>query len=85
MDNNTELPGYLVEIASKFKERKDALGYKGKKLDDAALDFFIGAAVGARAAGNDDIAKHIEAVAALLVAVRGYVAVSEILKKAGTA
>lgn len=31
-------------LALKFKERSEALGYKGKKRDDAALDYFAGAA-----------------------------------------
>jgi len=31
-------------LAKRFLERSEALGYKGKKADNAALDYFCGAA-----------------------------------------
>lgn len=67
-------------VAEKFVERANALGLKGKRRDDAALDFFCGAAIGAQAANNIPLAQQIGNVAALIVAVRGAMAVIDLTK-----
>jgi hypothetical protein len=68
-------------IAEKALERVNALGLKGKKKrDDAVIDFFCGAATGAQAAGNVELAKHIGMVAYMIVAVRGCRGLVDLLK-----
>lgn len=62
----------LYNLAQHIIERAEALGLKGKKGDDMALDYIIGAAVGARIAGNEKIAGHFACVAAMIISVRGY-------------
>lgn len=68
----------LQALARKFIGRADGLGYRGKKRDDAALDFFCGAAVAPDAAERGDLSQHIHTVNALVIATRGYVAVREL-------
>lgn len=36
---------YVHQLAEKFTERANELGYKGKKRDDFALEYVVGAAV----------------------------------------
>jgi hypothetical protein len=67
-------------VAQRFIERAQALGLKGKKRDEAALDFFTGAAAGAEIAGDKDLAKHLGILCALVVAVRGFIGVNEIAR-----
>ena len=68
----------INELAKRFVERAEALGYKGKERDDAALDFFCGAAVGAEIIGNQAEADRIGRVAVMMVSVRGYIAIKEL-------
>lgn len=65
-------------LAAKMIERATALGYKGKKADNAALDFFLGGYAIAEAFGDKELAEHISRVAVMLVAVRGMLAVREL-------
>lgn len=68
----------VKQLALRFIERAEALNYKGKKRDDAALDFFCGAACVIEANGDPDLADHIGRVAVMLISVRGYFAVREL-------
>jgi hypothetical protein len=68
----------IQPIAAKCVERAAALHLKGKRRDDAALDFFVGAAAGAELAGDTALAPHIGMTAAMLVSVRGYLAIAEL-------
>jgi hypothetical protein len=68
----------IKTIAERFRERAAALNLKGKKRDDAALDYFVGAAVGAELAGDADLAQAIALAATLIVSVRGFIGVSDI-------
>ena len=65
-------------LARSFIKRAEALGYKGKKRDDAALDYFCGAAVLASESGNASLATHLGALCALTISVYGFVAVSQL-------
>jgi hypothetical protein len=40
--------------AQQFVERASALNYKGKKRDDAAIDYFCGIATALKASNRDD-------------------------------
>jgi hypothetical protein len=62
-------------IAEKFIERSEALGYKGKQRDKAALDFFCGAA----AALDEDGGSKLGGVI-MLISIRGYLGLLEVLK-----
>jgi hypothetical protein len=68
-------------IAQRFIERAEALNLKGKKRDDAALDYFVGAVAGAEMAGDTKLAEHLGVIAAMMISVRGYFAVREIAEK----
>jgi hypothetical protein len=61
----------VQSLAIKFVERSEALGYKGVKRDNAALDFFVGAGAALRIVGHAEAA-HVENVAVMLVAMRGF-------------
>ena len=65
-------------LAAKFIERADALGYKGKKRDDAALDFFVGAGAVAAETGNAELAMHLTRVVVMIISVRGFFGVKEL-------
>ncbi len=68
----------IVMIASACVERAEALGYRGKRRDAFALDYFVGAHAGCTAAGNPDLASHIGAITAYVIAVRGFAYVEEL-------
>ena len=60
-------------ICAAFVERSEALNYKGKRRDNAALDYMCGAATAAQWAGKaqEPLAKHLATIVHL-VAIRGY-------------
>jgi hypothetical protein len=70
------------QMAVKLIERAAALGLKGKKRDDAALDYFVGAAAGAELAGDAKLACHLGVVSAMIISVRGYIGVAELAAEA---
>ena len=70
----------IKTIATRFIERAAALELKGKKRDDAALDYFVGAAAGAELAGDGKLAAQLGAVAVMIVAIRGYIGVAELAR-----
>lgn len=66
-------------VMKDFVRRSQALGYKGKKRNDAAIDFLAGAIAALEALkanrGNQTVAElsnHLCAVTAMLIAPRGY-------------
>lgn len=61
----------VVTLCGLCVERMAALGLKGKKADDAALHYFVGAASGATLAKDDDLSAKIQAFAMFFVAYRG--------------
>lgn len=66
-------------IAAKFIERATSLGYKGKARDNAALDFFCGAAAAQEIITGE---KTTLAGALFIVSVRGWLAVVDLEKGA---
>lgn len=68
----------VVELAKSFIERSEALGYKGKKRDDAALDYFCGAAKTAQFLGNESLYQHLSVVVVTIVSVRGFFGVNQL-------
>lgn len=75
---NTSMSATTQKLALSFIEGADALGLKGKKRDDAALDYWCGAAIGAGLAGNADLERHLGRIAALVISVRGFIAIKQI-------
>ena len=65
-------------LAQKFIERAEALKYKGKARDNAALDFFCGAAAMAELAGDLPMYRHLGNIIVTMIAVRGYMAVRQL-------
>lgn len=64
--------GINNELARKFVDRATHLGLKGKKRDDAVLEFFCGAATALELAGRTDEANQVTCCATMLLATRGY-------------
>lgn len=62
----------LTALARSFVNRAKSLNLKGKKRDNAAMEFIVGAWQGASLAGNEKLAEHFGVVAALIISVRGY-------------
>lgn len=67
----------LKTACRKFVERAEYLGYKGKRRDEAALDFICGWA-GAMADAKHPELNHITNCLAMIIAVRGYAEVKRI-------
>jgi hypothetical protein len=61
----------VKNIAKRFVGRVKECGFKGKKRDELALEFFVGAAACAEGQGNEELTQHILRIA-MLVSVRGY-------------
>lgn len=64
--------------AQQCVERMECLGYKGKKREDAVLDYWCGFAMGAKAAGDQEMCSNLAAIGALIIAVRGYAEVKRL-------
>ena len=62
----------LKELSIKMVERANALGLRGKKRDDATLDFFVGAVNALYLAGKKKDADHIATVTAMILQTRGF-------------
>lgn len=73
--------GIARNLAKAFIKRATELGYKGKKRDDAALNYFVGAAVLAELQGNNILYQHLGRLAGFLIAIHGYAAVKDIAKR----
>lgn len=67
-----------AKIAESFMRRSEALGLKGRKRDEFALEYFIGAAYAYLAAGMTEECNNLSAIAGLMIAPRGYHAVQEL-------
>lgn len=79
------MAGEIRKIAKLFVHRANELGFKGRKRDDLAVEFFLGAAAGlhmlAGGDGNSSAGKaytHAMAVTSMLVCTRGFRAVVEL-------
>jgi hypothetical protein len=68
----------IKALAKSFIERSTELGYKGKKRDGAALDYFVGAVAWAQHTG-DEATNWLSRIA-WLISVRGYSEVESIAK-----
>lgn len=75
----------MQTVAQLFVKRSEALGYKGKRRDAAAVEFFMGAYAGAHTAANGDAAIDAEKyaqkilnVTVMLICTRGYAEVVRI-------
>lgn len=68
-------------LARRFIERSEALNYKGKRRDSAALDYFIGAASALELAGHHEVANHLKMASVLIIAPRGFFGIKELASK----
>lgn len=71
--------GMSHHVAKACTDRMAALGLKGRKRDDACLDFYCGAATVLEGLSHP-AAQAIATQAGLIVAIRGYLGVQGILK-----
>lgn len=62
----------LKKLCMAFVQRSQSLGLRGKKRDDALIEFMVGAANALTIAGAEDDAKHVTAVLAVVFSVRGF-------------
>ena len=69
-----------VRLAQCFIERAKELQYKGVKRDNAALDYWVGAATLARETGQQELAGYLSLTAALIISVRGYTGIVQLTK-----
>jgi hypothetical protein len=77
--SNDPIASYIKILAQQCVARVDGLGLGNKqRAADAALHFFLGGAVVARAIGEENKAAHIERIAAFLIATRGMSEVREL-------
>jgi len=60
------MPSMLNRLAIKWKERQQALGYKGKRGNDAVVEYFIGATVALQACGHPE-ADHVGTCATMVM------------------
>lgn len=65
-------------LCQQFIERSNAIGYRGRRRDDAALDYLIGAAQAFKVAGHDWESEAIGRICYLDVATRGFKAVERV-------
>lgn len=70
----------IKTLCAAFIERSDALGLKGKKRDDAAMHYFVGAAKALDLAGQDT--KRLISWVGFVLQYRGYNGVVEEVKNA---
>jgi hypothetical protein len=69
----------LLALCQSFHARAEALGMKGKRRDDATMEFFVGASQ-ALAIAEHEHAPVVLRVTALLIAMRGYRYIAETVK-----
>lgn len=65
----------LQTLARAFVRRSTELGLVGQRRDEAALDFWTGAAVCAAMNGHTELAEAIGKIGVLEISARGYAAV----------
>lgn len=71
-----------LALAKKFKERSETLGYKGKKRDDALMDYWCGAVVLAiEQDPKGSLANYLGMIGAMLFATRGYAELLRYIEK----
>jgi hypothetical protein len=77
MDSHTKKETNMIKtLCTKFIERSQALGLKGKKRDDAALHFFVGAAHALLLVNpKSEDAQRVKRWLELILQMRGYEAV----------
>lgn len=62
-------------LARQFVERANALRWRGKALDDAAINYFVGAAKGLRMAGEHNRATWLLSIVLIDISNYGFKAV----------
>lgn len=63
-------------FAQQYVERANALAYKGKKRDDAAVDYMCGIATGLKASKRDSESEWLGRIIYLEIATRGFLAIN---------
>lgn len=81
-DDNMALDKHVVNLCNLFQERAAELSLRGKRRDDEAIAFFVGAAHGFALSGDDATAANIAAFASFGMAFRGYREIERALRDA---
>ena len=71
----------IKAISELFVKRAEAMQMTGKKRDQAALEFMLGALAVAEVKGDTALFNHLSKFVAFLVTTRGYAAVLEFSTK----
>jgi hypothetical protein len=67
-------------VCKGFVERSTALGLKGKKRDDAALNYVVGATKAYQFIGRDDLVSALSMFLSFALTLHGYKAITDELK-----
>lgn len=78
-ERNNEITKQIKALAELFVHRSTELGYKGKKRDDFALEYFVGAAAMARSAGLEDLCQRLSVIVNYSISIKGFIGVNEII------
>lgn len=68
----------LKVLCQGFKDRAEGRELKGKRRDDAAIDYFVGAVRALQVIENEH-ARHVETWLVLVLSVRGFRAVEDVI------
>lgn len=71
----------LTPICKQLVERAEQMRLKGKKRDEMAMEFIVGAATALEGAGHSEDAQHLAKFASFLVSFRGFAAIKEMADK----
>ena len=70
----------IQKLAQRFVGRAAETRMRGKKRDEASLEFFLGAAALAEAQGDEPLCQHILKISGWMISIRGFKAVEELAK-----
>lgn len=71
-----------AELARMFKLRSESHNLKGKRRDNALMDFWAGAFCALAMAGHEDAAQNVARLMAMVLSVRGYQELDRIIESA---
>lgn len=67
-----EATAVVQRLAQTFVSRAQQLHYRGKKRDDAMMDFFTGAVMLAETLELNDLRDHLGRILVMILSCRGY-------------
>jgi hypothetical protein len=74
-------PEWLKSLVISYKERSSSLAYRGKKKEDAAMDFMCGAAKAFELAGEAEKAQWLGRIIVFSLSLRGFSEMEKLLER----